>query len=146
MVLVQLLPLLGLCKKVNVCFYIAQYPVGWAGQSALHFASPDRPVHSDTVLGFSGKHSSQAAITQRLFTHMSTTVYSQVLIYTAESTGVSMERTKMPNLRNCSKGDSNPGPHDCESGILPLSYRAPRITCLVKFRVSIITCGYLLIL
>ena len=31
---------------------------------------------------------------------MSTTVYSQVLIHTAESTGASMERTKMPNLWN----------------------------------------------
>ena len=29
-----------------------------------------------------------------------TSVYSQVLIYTAESTGASMERTKMPNFRN----------------------------------------------
>ena len=26
------------------------------------FARPGRPVHSDTVLGFSGKHSSYAAI------------------------------------------------------------------------------------
>ena len=31
----------------------------------------------------------------------------------------------MPKLRNGSKGDSNPGPLDCESDILPLSYRAP---------------------
>ena len=29
-----------------------------------------------------------------------------------------MEITKMPNLRNGSKGDSNPGSLDCESGIL----------------------------
>ena len=29
-------------------------------------------------------------------------------------------------LRNGSKGDSNPGSLDCESGILPLSYRAPQ--------------------
>ena len=28
----------------------------------------------------------------------------------------------MPNLRNGSKGVSNPGSLDCESGILPLSY------------------------
>ena len=28
-------------------------------------AFPDRPVHSDIVLGFSGKHSSQAAITRQ---------------------------------------------------------------------------------
>ena len=48
-------------------FYIAQYPVRWTAQSALNtlFAFPDRPVHSDTVLGFSGKHSSQAAITRQ---------------------------------------------------------------------------------
>ena len=52
-------------------------------------SSPGRPVHSDTVLGFSWKHSSHAAIAQRLFTHISTTVYSQVLIYTAESTEAS---------------------------------------------------------
>ena len=52
-------------------------------------SSHGRPVHSDTVLGFSWKHSSHAAIAQRLFTHMSTTVYSQVLIYTAESTEAS---------------------------------------------------------
>ena len=58
---------------------------------------------------------------------MSTTVYSQVLIYTAESTGASMERTKMPNLRNGSKGDSNPGSLYCESGILPLTYCAPQL-------------------
>ena len=29
-------------------FYIAQYPVRWTAQSALHFSSHDRPVHSDT--------------------------------------------------------------------------------------------------
>ena len=52
-------------------------------------SSPGRPVHSDTVLGFSWKHSSHAAIAQRLFTHISTTLYSQVLIYTAESTEAS---------------------------------------------------------
>ena len=51
-------------------------------------SSPGRPVHSDTVLGFSWKHSSHAAIAQRLFTHISTTVYS-LLIYTAESTEAS---------------------------------------------------------
>ena len=30
----------------------------------------------------------------------------------------------MPNLPNGSKGDSNPGSLDCESGILPLCYCA----------------------
>ena len=37
----------------------------------------------------------------------------------------------MPNLRNGSKGDSNPGSLDCESGILPLSYHAPVCVCNV---------------
>ena len=31
----------------------------------------------------------------------------------------------MPNLRNGSKGDSNPGSLDCDSGIIPMGYRAP---------------------
>ena len=33
----------------------------------------------------------------------------------------------MPKLRNSSKEDSNPGSLDCESSILPLSYRAPLV-------------------
>ena len=33
----------------------------------------------------------------------------------------------MPKLLNGIKGDSNPGSLDCESGILPLSYRAPSL-------------------
>ena len=48
-------------KKGKGSFYIAQYPVRWTAQSASHVL----PVHSDTVLGFSGKHSSQAAITRQ---------------------------------------------------------------------------------
>ena len=64
--------------------------------------------------------------TRRPFAHISTTVYSQVVIYTAESIGTSMEKTKMPKFRYGSRGDSNPHSLDCESGILQLSYRAPR--------------------
>ena len=91
-------------QKKKVCFYIAQYPVRWTAQSASHFSSPGRPVHSDTVLGYSWKHSSYAAITQRLFTDMSTTVYSQVLIYTAESTEASWRERKCPNFEKVAKG------------------------------------------
>ena len=39
----------------------------------------------------------------------------------------------MPNLRKGSKRDSNPGSLDSESGILPLSYRAPHIGHLSVF-------------
>ena len=35
-------------KKGKGSFYTAQYPVRWTAQSALIFASPGRPVHSDT--------------------------------------------------------------------------------------------------
>ena len=65
---------------------------------------------------------------RRLFTHISTTDYSQVLVFTQQ--GV-VDRTKIPKLRNGSKGDSNTGSLDCESGILKLSHRAPhsRIQC-----------------
>ena len=44
-------------------------------------SSPGRPVHSDTVLGFSWKHSRHAAIAQRLFTHISTTVSVYIARY-----------------------------------------------------------------
>ena len=67
-------------------------------------SSPGRPVHSDTVLGFSWKHSSHAAIAQRLFNHISTTVYSQVLIYTAESTEASWSERKCPNFETVTQG------------------------------------------
>ena len=36
-----------------------------------------------------------------------------------------VDRIKLPQLRNRSKGDSNPGSLNCEFGILPVSYRAP---------------------
>ena len=39
---------LQITYKVKVCFYIAQYPVCWTAQSALHFSSTGRPVHSYT--------------------------------------------------------------------------------------------------
>ena len=82
----------GVKVKVKVWFYIALHPVRLNRSKRCTLSSPGRPVHSDTVLGFSWKHSSHAAIAQQLFTHISTTVYSQVgdlLIYTAESTEAS---------------------------------------------------------
>ena len=73
--------------KGMVLYSAVSSPLDRSKRFTLSF--PGRPVHSDTVLGFSWKHSSHAAIAQRLFTHISTTVYSQVLIYTAESTEAS---------------------------------------------------------
>ena len=46
---------------------------------------PDRPVHSDTVSASLGSIQPYATINaRRLLVHISTTVYSQVLIYSAE--------------------------------------------------------------
>ena len=45
-----------------------------------------------------------------------------------------MERTKCPILETVAKGDSNPGSLDCESGVLPLSYRAPHMLVLRRLR------------
>ena len=55
-------------------------------------------------LGVSWKHSGHAAIAQRLFTHISITVYSQVLIYTAESTEASWRERKWTNFETAAKG------------------------------------------
>ena len=50
------------------------------------FALPGRPVHSDTNSASPGSILAMSNYVQRLNTHISTTVYSQVLIYTDEST------------------------------------------------------------
>ena len=47
----------------------------------------------------------------------------------------------MPNLRSSSKGDSNTGSLDLESGILPLFYRALQADCIVLY-VTIGESGY----
>ena len=79
-------------------FYVAQYPVRWISQSALHFTL-GRPVHSDTNSTSLGSVSSYAVFTSEDFTHISTTVYySQVLIYMAEWTGASWGERKCPNF------------------------------------------------
>ena len=89
-------------------------------------SSPGRPVHSDTVLGFSWKHSSHAAIAQRLFTHISTTVYSQVLIYTAESTETSWSERKCPTFETVTTGIRTRALSIASPAFYQLSYRAPR--------------------
>ena len=47
----------------------------------------------------------------------------------------------MPNLRNGTKGGFEPGSLDCESGILPLSYRAPYNSCRIAGLDCSIACG-----
>ena len=65
-------------KKVKVCSYVAQYPI-------LRIAQLLIPVQSDTISTSLGSIQPYATVNaQRLLVHISTIVYSQVLIYIAE--------------------------------------------------------------
>ena len=110
-------------KRYNY-FYVGQNPVHWAAQNVLHFTPWHHSDTNSTSLG--SILAMQHNYAQRLFTHISTTVYSQVLIYTAEWTRALWRERKCPNFEMVAKGDSNQGYLDCESGILPLSYCAPQ--------------------
>ena len=88
-------------------FHIAQDSVRWTGQRALHFSSPGKPVHSDTNSAPLGSIlAMQQLRAKTIHSHISTT-YSQLLVYKTEWT--IMERTKMHNLLNGSKGGFEPG-------------------------------------
>ena len=65
--------------------YIAQYPVLRTAQSALHFTSLTDLYTQYTISASLGSIQPYATITaRRLLVHISTAVYSQVLIYIAE--------------------------------------------------------------
>ena len=53
------------CVKGMVLYSAISSPLDRSKRFTL--SSPGRPVHSNTVLGFSWKHSSHAAIAQRLY-------------------------------------------------------------------------------
>ena len=67
----------------KVCFYIAQYPVRWTAQSALHF-TPGRPVHSGTNSASLGSILATQQLGAKTSHSHFNTVSSQVLICTAE--------------------------------------------------------------
>ena len=70
-------------KKGKFLYSTVSSPQDRSKRFTLYF--PDRPVHSDTNSASLGSIQPYASINvQRLLIHMSTTVYSQVLIYTAE--------------------------------------------------------------
>ena len=85
---------------------------------------PDRPVHSDTISASLGSIQPYAAINaRRLLVHISTTVYSQILIYTAEWTGA-MLRQNLAQCFNTAAQDLNPGSLSRKSEALSLSHWA----------------------
>ena len=71
-------------KKVKISPYIAQYPILRIAQSAFYTLLPDRPVESKTTSASLGSIQScgNFALTSR--TQIFITVYSQVLVHTAE--------------------------------------------------------------
>ena len=91
------------------------------------FASPGRPVHSDTnsappgsiLVGQQLRAKTKSLTCPPLYIAS----YSFILL---SQLGPQWKERKCPIFETVAKGDSNPGSLDCVSGILPLSYRAPR--------------------
>ena len=120
-----------MCKRVlktlkKGCFYIAQYPVRWTVQSALHFLpSLADPVHSDTNSASPGSilvmQQLRATTKSLTFPPLSIARYSFIQL---SQQGRQWRERKCPIFDTVAKQDSNPGSLDCESGILSLSYRA----------------------
>ena len=98
-------------KVVFILYSAISSPLDRSNRFNILFALPGRPVHSNTNSASPGSilAMQQLSAKTKSLTCSPSAVYSQVLIYTAESTGASIERTKMPNLRNSSKGGFVPG-------------------------------------
>ena len=74
---------LGVYIKGKFLHSAVSSPKNHSKRFTLYF--PDRPVHPDTISASLGSIQPCVAITaRRLLVHISATVYSQVLIYTAE--------------------------------------------------------------
>ena len=105
----------------KVCFYIVPYPVRWTAQSALHF-TPWQTCSFRHQLGFSGKQLCVKTIYSLIFPPPSIAGYSFIQL---GKLGRQWRERKCPIFKTVANGYSNPDSLDCESGILPLSYRAP---------------------
>ena len=93
-----------LFSRWGICFYIVHYPVHWTAQSTL--PSPGRPVHSGTnstsLVNILATQAHAAIMCED--THISTIVYSQVLIYTTEWTGTSWREQQCPSFETVTRG------------------------------------------
>ena len=101
-------------------FYIAQYPVRWTAQSALHFLPSLADLFIPTP--FSASPGSILAMQQLRATTKSLTFpplsiarYSFIQL---SQQGRQWREGKCPIFQTVAKEDSNPGSLDCESGIL----------------------------
>ena len=112
-------------KKGKGSFYIAQSPVHWTAQSALRFALPGRPVHSDTNLASPGSILAMQQLRAKVKSLTFPPLIARYSFIHLSQLGHQWRERKCPIFETVAKEDSNPGSLDCESGILPLSYRAP---------------------
>ena len=115
-------------QKGKGSFYIAQYPVRWTTQSASHVFPPLADLFIPTP--FSASPGSILATLQLraktkslTFPPLSIARYS----FKLSQLGRQWRERKCAIFETVAKRDLNPGSLDCESGILPLSYRAPLI-------------------
>ena len=113
----------------KVVFIIAQYPVRWTAQSASHFLPSLTDLFNPTPTRHSpgsilARQQLRAKTKSLTFPPLSIARYSFIQL---SQQGRQWRERKCPIFETVPKGDSNPGSHDCESGILPLSYRAPQV-------------------
>ena len=90
------------------------------------FAFPGTPVHSDTNSASPGSilAMQQLRATTKSLTSPPLSIARYSFIQLSEQ-GRQWRERKCPIFDTVAKRDSNPGSLDCESCILPLSYRAP---------------------
>ena len=108
-------------KKSKGSVYIAQYPVRWTAQSALHFL-PSRtgPVHSDTNSASLGSILAMQQLRNGYsFTFQQLSIARYSFIQLSEQ-GLQWRELKCSIFEMVAKRDSNPSSLDCESSILPL--------------------------
>ena len=121
------------CRRTSTRSSVGSYFLCCAVSSPLDrskrftlFASPGRPVHSDTNSASPGsilaRQQLRAKAKSLTFPPLSIARYSFIQL---SEQGRRWRERKCPIFETVAKRDSNPGSLDCESDILPLSYRAP---------------------
>ena len=90
------------------------------------FAFPGRPVHSDTNSASPGSilAMQQLRATTKSLSYPPLSIVRYSFIQLSQQ-GRQWRERKCPTFDTVAKRDSNPVSLDCESGIVPLSYRAP---------------------
>ena len=117
-----------LTQKVKGIVFIMRNIQSVGPLKALYtFNLPGRPVHSDTNSASPGGILAMLQLRAKTKSlacpPLSLARYSFIEL---SQLGRQWRERNCPIFETVAKGDSNPGSLDCESGILPLSYRTPR--------------------